>query len=91
MKLKKLFIVVIMLLLMCPIFAKTIQLVKRFDVYKNNGAWYWEAQWIDVTPDIQEMINKGWKVVCITPITMQYNEGSQTHYIIVVFEKEENE
>ena len=91
MKLKKLFIVVIMLFLMCPMFTKTIQLVKRFDTYKNDSVWASGAEWHDVTPDIQEMIDKGWKVVCITPITMKYYEGSQTYYVIVVFEKEENE
>ena len=89
MKLKKLFIIVIMLFLMCPIFAKTIQCVKRFDIYKNDSIWVDGAEWLDVTPAIQEMIDKDWKVVCITPITAKYFEGSHTTYIIVVFEKEE--
>lgn len=91
MKLKKLFIVLIMLLLMCPLFAKTTQLVKRFDIYQNNSIWATGAEYLDVTPAIQEMIDKGWKVVCIVPITTKHYEGSHTAYIIVIFEKEENE
>ena len=86
---KKFLIILTLLFLMCPIFAKTTQCVKRFDIYRNDSIWASGAEHRDVTPDIQEMIDKGWKVVCITPITTKFYEGSHTAYIIVVFEKEE--
>ena len=81
---KKLFIVLTMLFLMCPMFAKTTQCVKKYHVY--NGT-YREAN--DVTPQIQSMIDKGWKVVSITPITIRCGDSNPTYYVIVIFEKEE--
>ena len=86
---KRLFIVLTMLILMCPLFAKTVQCVKRFDVYHPTSVWRDGTEWRDITSDIQEMINKGWKIVCTTPITMCIGSGSATQHVIVVFEKEE--
>ena len=86
---KKLFIVLTMLFLMCPMFAKTVQCVKKFDIYHSDGNWVWNTEWRDIIPDIQEMIDKGWKVVCMTPVIMPIGNGSTTKYVIVVFEREE--
>ena len=80
---KKLFIVLTMLFLMCPMFAKTVQCVKKYQIYNGYKST------LDATPQIQFMINSGWKVVSITPIAMQNNNANPTDYIIVVFEKEE--
>ena len=82
---KKLFIVLTMLFLMCSMFAKTVQCVKRYQTHSDK---YIDA--LDVTPAIQSMINMGWKVVSITPVTRQViGHTNVTDYVIVVFEKEE--
>ncbi len=81
---KKLMIVLMLLLFISPVFARTIQCVKKYQVY--NGF----KNTIDVTPQIQSMINCGWKVVSITPIAMYANSCNPTDYVIVVFEREEN-
>ena len=44
----------------------------------------------DVTPQIQSMINNGWKVVSITPITVRCANSNPTDYVIVSFEREES-
>jgi hypothetical protein len=86
---KRFLIVLMLLLFISPVFAKTVQCAKRFDVHTSDGNWVWNEKWIDVTYDIQEMINKGWSVVCITPIIVPYGNSSMTSYVIVVFEREE--
>lgn len=82
---KKLFIVLIMLFLMCPMFAKTVQCVKKYQVFKSAYA----SENYDVTPQIQSMINIGWHVVSITPITIRCGDANPTDYVIVVYEREE--
>lgn len=84
---KKFLIVLVLLFLISPVFAKTVQCVKRYQVYSDKyiGA-------LDVTPAIQSMVSMGWKVVSITPVTRQVvgvGHTNVTDYVIVVFEKEE--
>lgn len=81
---KKLIIVLMLLTLISPVFARTVQCVKKYQVYDSHKIT------IDVTPYIQNMINCGWKVVSITPITMYTNGANPTDYVIVVFEMEEH-
>lgn len=81
---KRFLIVLMLLLFISPVFARTVQCVKKYQVYngfKNS---------LDVTPQIQSMIDKGWKVVSITPITIYCDKANPTDYIIVVFEREES-
>ena len=80
---KKFLIVLMLLLFISPVFCKTVQCVKNYQVYKCYSYTY------DVTPQIQSMINQGWKVVSITPITKCYDRSNPTDYVIVVFEREE--
>ena len=80
---KRFLIVLMLLMFISPVFAKTVQCVKKYQVY--NGF----KNTLDVTPQIQSMINCGWKVVSITPIALYTNEANPTDYVIVVFEREE--
>lgn len=80
---KKFFIILILLFLISPVFAKTTQCVKKYQVYGGVGIAY------DVTPAIQSMINMGWKVVSITPVSVKAGYSNPTEYVIVIFEKEE--
>lgn len=82
---KKILVLLLLLLFISPVFAKTIQCVKKYQVY--NGAYAIETN--DVTPQIQSMIDKGWKVVSITPITIRCANSNPTDYVIVLYEKEE--
>lgn len=82
---KFLIILLTLLFLISPVFAKTVQCVKRYQTHSDR---YIDA--MDVTPAIQSMINMGWKVVSITPVTRQViGHTNVTDYVIVVFEKEE--
>lgn len=83
---KKFLIVLTLLFLISPVFAKTVQCVKKYQVFYENRNGY-EA--LDVTPAIQSMINMGWKVVSITPVTTKYYNANPTEYVIVIFEREE--
>jgi ABC-type uncharacterized transport system permease subunit len=78
-----------LLMFISPLFAKTIQCVKKLDIYHSDGIWKKDIEWRDITPDIQEMLDKGWKVVCMTPVIMAIGNGSATRYVIVIFEREE--
>lgn len=80
---KRFLIVLMLLLFISPVFARTVQCVKKYQVY--NG--YKDT--LDVTPQIQNMINCGWKVVSITPIALYCSDANPTDYVIVVFEREE--
>jgi hypothetical protein len=80
---KKFLIVLALLFLINPIFAKTVQYVKKYQVNGGVGVAY------DVTPAIQSMINMGWRVVSITPVSVKEGYSNPTEYVIVVFEKEE--
>ena len=86
---KRFLIVLMLLMFISPVFAKTVQCVKKFDIYHSEGNWVWNTEWRDIIPDIQEMLDKGWKVVCMTPVIMPIGNGSTTKYVIVVFEREE--
>lgn len=68
---------------MCPIFAKTVQCVRSYQVYKGRNVA------IDITPQIQNMIDYGWKVISITSITQSVGTANPTDYVIVLYEKEE--
>ena len=83
---KRFLIVLMLLLFISPVFARTIQCVKKYQVY--NGAYSIDTK--DVTPQIQSMIDKGWKVVSITPITVRCANSNPTDYVIVLFEMEEH-
>ena len=80
---KRLLILLILLMATSSVFAKTVQCVKKFQVYADHRSTY------DVTPAIQSMLNMGWKVVSITPITMKDNYSNPTDYVIVLFERDE--
>jgi hypothetical protein len=84
---KKILIILLLLFLVSPVFAKTVQCVKRYQVFYDNGSSYGETK--DVTPQIQYMLTAGWKVVSITPVTKRWYNSNPTDYVIVVFEKEE--
>ena len=82
---KRFLIVLMLLALISPVFAKTVQCVKRYQVYngyRNNA--------LDITPAIQYMIDMGWKVVSITPVSKEEYHAAPTDYVIVVFEREES-
>jgi len=81
---KKFLIVLMLLLFISPVFAKTVQCVKKYQVYRDSVSTY------DVTPAIQSMINMGWRVVSITPVTVRAVYSNPTDYVIVVFEREES-
>lgn len=83
---KRFLIVLVLLMFISPVFARTVQCVKRYQVYK--GAYRLETY--DVTPQIQSMIDRGWKVVSITPITIRCSNSNPTDYVIVLFEMEEH-
>ena len=81
---KKFLIILTFLFLINSVFAKTIQCVKKYQVHGGFGTAY------DVTPSIQLMIDAGWKVVSITPVSARQSSSTNpTEYIIVIFEKEE--
>ena len=80
---KKFLIVLTLLFLINPVFAKAVQCVRKYQVQADSYSTY------DVTPAIQSMINMGWKVMSITPITVKDSYSNPTDYVIVVFEKEE--
>lgn len=81
---KKFLIILTFLFLINSVFAKTTQCVKKYQVHGGFGTAY------DVTPSIQLMIDAGWKVVSITPISARQSSSTNpTEYIIVIFEKEE--
>ena len=57
---------------------------KLYQIHGGFGTAY------DVTPSIQLMIDAGWKVVSITPVSARQSSSTNpTEYIIVIFEKEE--
>ena len=81
---KKFLIILVFLFLINSVFAKTTQCVKKYQIHGGFGIAY------DVTPSIQLMIDAGWKVVSITPISARQSSSTNpTEYIIVIFEKEE--
>ena len=84
---KKFLIILWLLFLVSPVFAKTIQCVKKYQVFYDNGSSNGET--VDVTPQIQYMLTAGWKVVSITPVSKRKFDSNPTDYVIVVFEKEE--
>jgi hypothetical protein len=76
-------LIILLLFLVSPVFAKTVQCVRKYQVQADSYSTY------DVTPAIQSMINMGWKVVSITPITIKYHDTNPTDYVIVLFERDE--
>jgi hypothetical protein len=82
---KKFLIVLMLLMFISPVFARTIQCVKKYQVYTGIPR---EAY--DITPAMQSMINMGWRIVSVTPITAKDNYANPTYYVIVVFEMEEH-
>ena len=81
---KKFLIILVFLFLINSVFAKTTQCVKKYQVHGGFGTAY------DVTPSIQLMIDAGWKVVSITPVSSRQSSSTNpTEYVIVIFEKEE--
>lgn len=80
---KKFLIILTLLFLVGSAFAKTVQCVKKYQVYCDYKSTY------DVTPEIQSMLNMRWRVVSITPIVKESGYSNPTDYVIVVFEREE--
>ena len=80
---KRFLIVLMLLTFISPIFARTVQCVKKYQVYQRYRSTY------DVTSSIQSMIDIGWKVISITPISKEEYNAAPTDYVIVLFEKEE--
>ena len=83
---KKFLIILTLLFLISPVFAKTVQCVRSYQVLKNYTVY---GDTYDVTPAIQSMLNQGWRVVSITPITVRNGDTMPTDYVIVLFEREE--
>ena len=83
---KKFLIVLMLLLFISPVFAKTVQCVRKYQVLQNYTAY---GSTYDVTPAMNSMLNQGWKIVSITPVTVRNGDTMPTDYIIVVFEREE--
>ena len=84
---KKVIIALLFLLFISPMFAKTIQCVKRYKAWEN----YYDKRnkyKSEIVPQLEDMLSEGWKIVSITPISAPEGLGS-TDYVIVVFEKEE--
>lgn len=84
---KKILIILALLFLISPVFAKAAQCVKKYQVFYENGARNGETA--DVTLQIQYMLTVGWKVASITPVSKRKFDSNPTDYVIVVFEKEE--
>ena len=82
---KRFLIVLMLLMFISPVFAKTVQCVRKYQVFKSAYA----SETYDVTPQIQSMINSGWRVVSITPVTYRCGDANPTDYVIVLFEREE--
>lgn len=80
---KRFLIVLMLLMFISPVFARTIQCVKKYQVHGGVGIAY------DVTPAIQSMINMGWRVISITPVSVKTGYSNPTEYVIVLFEREE--
>lgn len=83
---KKFLIILTLLFLISPVFAKTVQCVKKYQVAYETK---YGCETLDVTPQIQSMLDVRWRVVSITPITKKDYNSSPTDYVIVVFEREE--
>lgn len=73
---KKILIILALLFLISPAFAKTVQCVKKYQVFYENGARNGET--VDVTPQIQYMLAVGWKVVSITPVSKRKFDSNPT-------------
>jgi len=83
---KKLMIVLMLLMFISPVFAKTVQCVRSYQVLKDYTAY---GSTYDVTPAINSMLNQGWRIVSITPVTVRNGDTMPTDYVIVLFEREE--
>ena len=83
---KKFLIMLMLLLFISPVFAKTVQCVRSYQVLKDYAAY---GSTYDVTPAINSMLNQGWRVVSITPVTVRSGDAMPTDYVIVLFEREE--
>lgn len=83
---KRFLIVLMLLMFISPVFAKTVQCVRKYQVLKNYTPY---ADTYDVTPAINSMLNQGWRVVSITPVTVRNGDTMPTAYVIVLFEREE--
>jgi len=57
-----------LLLFISPVFAKTVQCVKKYQVLKDYTAY---GSTYDVTPGMNSMLAQGWKIVSITPVTVR--------------------
>ena len=85
---KRFLIVLMLLMFISPVFAKTVQCVKSYQVYKGSYANAYGSTY-DVAPDINFMLSQGWLVVSITPVTVKSGDTMPTDYVIVLFEREE--
>ena len=83
---KRFLIVLMILLFISPVFAKTVQCVRSYQVLKDYTAY---GSTYDVSPAMNSMLNQGWKIVSITPVTVRNGDTMPTDYVIVVFEREE--
>ena len=83
---KKFLIILMLLMFISPVFAKTVQCVRTYQVFKDYNAY---GSTFDVAPAINSMINLGWRVVSITPVTTRSGDTMPTDYVIVLFEREE--
>ena len=83
---KRFLIVLMLLMFISPVFAKTVQCVRSYQVLKDYTCY---GSTYDVTPGINSMLNQGWRVVSITPVTVRKGDTMPTDYVIVLFEREE--
>lgn len=83
---KKFLIILSLLFILSPLSAKTIQKVEKYQVFNDSD----RCHPYDVTPQLNYMVQNGWKIISITTITQTYSYNTPTSYIIVVYEKEES-
>ena len=83
---KKFIIVSMLLFLISPVFCKTVQCVKSYQVLKDYTCY---GSTYDVTPGMNSMLAQGWKIVSITPVTVRNGDTMPTDYVIVLYEREE--
>ena len=83
---KRFLIVLMLLIFISPVFAKTVQCVRTYQVLKDYNVY---GSTFDVSPAINSMINQGWRVVSITPVTARSGDAMPTDYVILLFEREE--
>ena len=86
-------VILILFLLISCVTLNAEQIAKTYTVNKlDTGFSGYSIKWEDVDVDINKMIEKGWKVFSITPLTTYdkigpMNSASRTCKILVIYER----